>query len=228
MKNIYLVFGYGIPRNILKDENYNFYLKMVFNQIYGFVTNNNINNPIIICSGGKTDVYKPYKRTEGEEMIRLFRQIAKRPLLKRATKDWLFIPEKTSLSTLENLLYCTAILKKKRIQKANLFIFCEKTREKRINRLTKETLDKNYNFQLIPIDFDVSENRYLDSKFLQKKERLVLKHDLWALQRPENLKKYHKIFKEKIEFLRKAGPNTHTQAVRKWWEKKISELDEKN
>ena len=228
MKNIFLVFGYGIPRNILKDENYNFYLKMVFNQIYNLVIKKNIDNPVIICSGGKTDIYKPYKRTEGEEMIRLFKQIAKRPFLKEITKDWLFIPEKTSLSTVENFLNCGVILKKKRIQRANLFIFCEKTRERRIKRLAKEVLDKNYNFQILPIDFDISENRYLDHKFLKKKERLVLKHDLWALQSPENLKKYHKIFEEKFDFLRNAGSNAHTEAVRQWWEKKIKELDEKN
>ncbi|MBU0597357.1 hypothetical protein KJ641_01340 [Patescibacteria group bacterium] len=225
MKNIFLIFGYGIPKNIIKDENYNFYLKIVFNQIYGLVNKNAIDNPVIICSGGKTDMYKPYKRTEGTEMIKLLKNIAKRPFLKKTTKDWLFVPEKTSLSTLENFLNCRATLKKKAIQKANLFIFCEKTREKRIKRLAKETLDKNYNFQVLPIDFDISENRYLDPKFLTKKEKLVLKHDLWALESPENLKKYHKLFEEKLEFLRKAGPNAHTKAVKTWWEKKINELE---
>src|SRR3989339_708577 len=129
MKNIFLVFGYGIPKNILKDENYNFYLKMVFNQIYELVIKNGINDPIIICSGGKTDIYKPYKRTEGAEMVKLIKSIAKRPFLKQVTKDWLFIPEKTSLSTLENFLNCKAILKKRGIQNTNLSIFCEKTRE---------------------------------------------------------------------------------------------------
>jgi len=228
MKNIFLVFGYGIPKNILKDENYNFYLKMVFNQIYELVIKNGINDPIIICSGGKTDMYKPYKRTEGAEMVKLIKSIAKRPFLKQVTKDWLFIPEKTSLSTLENFLNCKAILKKRGIQNTNLSIFCEKTRERRIKRLAKETVDKDYNFQVLPIDFDVSENRYLDPKFIEKKEKLVLKHDLWALQSPENLKKYHKLFEEKFEFLRKAGPNAHTRAVREWWEKKINELEKKN
>lgn len=80
----------------------------------------------------------------------------------------------------------------------------------------------------MPIDFDVSENRYLDPKFIEKKEKLVQKHDLWALQSPKNLKKYHNLFEEKFEFLRKAGPNAHTKTVREWWKKKISELEEKN
>jgi hypothetical protein len=37
MKNIFLILGHGIPKNILKDENCNFYLKMVFNKIYDVV-----------------------------------------------------------------------------------------------------------------------------------------------------------------------------------------------
>ena len=52
MKNIFLVFGYGIPKNILKDENYNFYLKMVFNKIYDLATKNDIKNPVIIVTEG--------------------------------------------------------------------------------------------------------------------------------------------------------------------------------
>jgi len=228
MKNIFLVFGYGIPKDILKDENYNFYLKMVFNRIYDLTTTQKIKNPIIICSGGKTDMFKPYKRTEGEEMIRLFKRLTKRSFLRKITKGWLFIPEKTSLSTLENFLNCNAILKKKKIQEAKLYIFCEKTREKRIKRIAREALDKNYNFQVMSTDFDISSNRYLDPEFLEKKEKLVLKYDLWALKNPENFKEYHKLFEEKFEYLRNAGPKAQTKAVKEWWKKKIKELDKTN
>lgn len=34
MNNVYLIFGYGVPKNISKDNNYKFYLNMVFNKIY--------------------------------------------------------------------------------------------------------------------------------------------------------------------------------------------------
>jgi hypothetical protein len=226
MRNIFLVFGYGIPKNILKDENYNFYLKMVFNRIYDLVIKKDIKNPIIICSGGKTDMFKPYKRTEAEEMIKLLKKLARRPFLKFVTKIWLFIPEKKSLSTLENFLNCKALLKKRRIQKANLYIFCEQTREKRIKTVGRKIFDKNYNFQVIPIDFDISSNRYIDPEFLVKKEKAELKHSLWALEKPENLKKHHKLFQEKIDYLREAGPDVHVNAVKKWWKKKLKEIEE--
>lgn len=226
MNNVFLIFGYGIPKNILKDEKYNSYLKMVFNKIYSFVTKNKIDKPIIITCGGKTDMFKPYKRTEADEMIKFFKAFIKeRPFLSLITKNWLFIPENKSLSTLENLLNSNKIIQKRKIRKANFFIFCEQTRGKRIKILAKKILNKNYNFLVVPIDFDVSANRYLPVEYLAKKESAELKHSLWALQSPENLKKHHKAFEEKFEYFRKVGHKTHVNAVKKWWDQKLKELD---
>jgi len=224
MKNVFLILGYGIPKNILKDENYNFYLKIVFNGIYNSVTKNNIERPFIICSGGKTDMFKPYKRTEAEEMVKLLKKISNRPFLKDLTKNWVFISEKKSLSTLENLLNCQAILQKKKIQKANFYIFCEQTRVNRVKNVSKKIFNKNYNFQVIPIDFDVSSNRYVDPEFLQKKEKVGLKYSLWALESLENLKKYNMLYQEKINYFRKVGPDVHVEVMNEWWEGKLKEL----
>ena len=128
------------------------------------------------------------------------------------------------MSTLENLLNCRQIIKKRHIKKANLYIFCEQTREKRIKALAKKILNKNYNFWAIPIDFDVSANRYLSIDFIAKKEKAELKHALWALQSTKNLKKHHAVFAEKIEYLRKADPKMHVETIKKWWEQKLKEL----
>jgi hypothetical protein len=57
-----------------------------------------------------------------------------------------------------------------------------------------------------------------------KKEKAELEHSVWALQNPENLKKHHKVFVEKIEYLRKAGPRAHVEAMQKWWKQKLKEL----
>ncbi len=225
MKDVFLISGYGIPKNILKDENYNFYLKLVFNKIYELTTSSKNKWPIVITCGGKTDMFKPYKRTEADEMLRLLKSFIKeRKFLKPITKNWLFIAENKSLSTIENLLNSNGLIKNRKIKKANVFIFCEQTREKRIKILAKKTLYKNYKIKILPIDFDVSKNRYLSPDFLNKKEKVELKHSLWALKSPTNLKKHREVFEEKIEFLRKAGNKTHTNAVREWWEKKLNEL----
>lgn len=225
MNDVFLVFGYGVPKDILKDENYNFYLKTVFNKIYSVVVKDKPVKPLIIFCGGKTDMFKPYKRNEADEMIRFFTNIIKQRLfLKPITKNWLFIPEKESLSALENLINGKKIIQKRKIKKANLFIFCEQIRERRVKILVKKIFAKSYNFQVMPIDFDVSANRYSPPDFLAKKEKLELKHALWALKSPQNLKKYHKVFKERIEHLRKAGPEAHVKTVKEWWEQKLKEL----
>lgn len=225
MKDIFLVFGYGVPKNILKDEAYNFYFKMIFNKIYDLVIRDNINRPFIIFSGGKTDCFKPYKRNEADEMIKFFRTLSKRPFLRKVTKAWFLIPEKKSLSTLENFLNCKKIISKRKIKQANLYIFCEQTREKRIKILAKKIFNKNYHCLIIPIDFDTSPNRYLDPKFIAKKERAELRHTSWALQGPENLKKHHKVFRGKIDYFRKSDLSKNPGIIKKWWEKKLKELE---
>lgn len=219
MKNIFLIFGYGIPKNIFEDENYNTYLKLVFNRIYDTVEKNKT-NPIIICSGGKTDLFKPYNRTEAGETIKFLKNLSNKKSLIKSTRNWIFQPETKSLSTLENFLNSEKILKDKKIQKANITIFCEKTREKRIKKLAEKILNQNHKIKIIAIDFDTSDNRYLDSKFILKKEKTELKHALWALKSKKNLEQHHKLFEEKFKYLRSSqGKN-----LKKWWAEKIKKL----
>lgn len=226
MNKVFLIFGYGVPKDILKDEIYNFYLKMVFNKIYDIVITNQIDKPMIITCGGPTDMTKPYKRTEADEMIRFLKSFIKsRSYLKTITKDWIFIPENKSLSTLENLLHSNEMIQERNIKKANVFIFCEQTRERRIKIIANKILNKNFKLCVIPIDFDTTENRYLSQEYLEKKESAELKHSLWALQSSKNLKKHHKIFEEKFEYFRKFGNKRHVNAVKKWWDKKLKELE---
>ena len=225
MNNVFLVFGYGVPKDILKDENYNLYLKTVFNKIYDFVVKSKAAKPLIIFCGGETDMFRPYKRNEADEMIKFFRALLKqRPFLKNLTKNWAFVSENKSLSTLENLLNSKKIILGRKVKKADVFIFSEQTREKRINILAKKIFHKNYRIQIMPVDFDVSKNRYLPNDFLEKKEKLELDHSLWALKSPKNLKKHHRLFEEKMEYLRKAGPKVHTNAMKKWWIQKLKEV----
>lgn len=202
---------------------------MVFNKIFDIVTKNKIATSFIIFCGGETDMIRPYKRNEADEMIKFFTEfIRKKTFLNSITKNWLLIAENKSLSTLENLLNSKKILDKKKIKKAKIFVFCEQTREKRIKVLTEKIFDKNYNFQITPIDFDVSANRYLSQDFIAKKEKIELEHALWALENPENLKKHHEVFREKIEYLRKAELKVHGEAVKKWWKQKLRTLKNKS
>lgn len=221
MKNIFLILGYGIPRNIFKDENYNFYLKIVFNKIYNETIKGKSDRPLIILCGGKTDMFKPYKRTEAGEMLKFFKKHGAR---KRFTHNWRFVTDKTSISTLENIVNSHKIIKQRNIRHPNIFVFCEQTREKRVRILMQKIFDKRANFQVLPMDFDASPNRYLAPEFIAKKEQAELKLSLWALKSSANRKKHHQVFVEKIRYLRKFGPAKHTKAVQKWWELKLSKL----
>jgi hypothetical protein len=181
---------------------------------------------VIIFCGGKTDVFKPYKRNEADEMKKFFIYLIKqKQFLKQITKNWDFVSEKISLSTLENLIESKKIIVKRKISKANIFIFCEQTRGNRIKIIAKKVFDKNHNAQIIPIDFDISSNRYLPINFIAKKEKAELKHSLWALKNKNNFKKYHKIFEEKIKYLRSTGTKNHAESVKKWWDKKLADLE---
>lgn len=97
MKNSFLIPGYGVPKNILKDENYNFYLKIILNAIFDLTVKKKQEKSVIIFSGGKTDCYRPYKRTEADEMIKLFRSLINHARLGAVTKNWQLIPEKKSV-----------------------------------------------------------------------------------------------------------------------------------
>lgn len=224
-KTVFIVSGYGVPKDIFKDFNHNIYLLAVFNKIFDTVRKDSIKKPLIICSGGKTDTFKPYRRSEGGEIVKLLKSFTKRPYLKAPTKDWEFAVESKSLSTLDNSLYSLEILKRKRISKAKIYIFCEATRTKKVKLLSKKVFGSSYVIRVVPVDFDVSANRYLDQEFIDKKESIDIKYSLWALENPENYKQFRKIFQDKITYWRKQGKNNSPQQVKKWWEKKLAELD---
>ena len=221
MRQVFLVLGYGIPKNILQDENYGLYLKSVFNQIFAWCAEHDAWNPVIIFSGGKTDMIRPYRRTEAEEMIRLFRVLMRRPSVKKHLAHWFLIPEMKALSTLDNFLYAKKILHKYHFGIKRVIVFGEQTRRHRITALAKRIFKRS---QMMSIDFDQSENRYLDEKFLQQKESHGLKMDRWALKSQKNLKKHRELFKQKLKVFRQAGSKHHVQAIRLWWEKELQQF----
>lgn len=217
--HIYLVFGYGIPKNILKDENMRTYVRIVFNIVYQRECGRKA--AIIFC-GGKTDCYKPYRRTEANELIRLFRTFSQRSFVKRATARWKLVPERRSLSTLENIINAKAIIGQKKLGSTRPHMFCEKTREHRVRAVAKQVFRKEPD--VIAIDFDTSPNRYLDIRTLARKEHEELQHSLWALKSPQNLREHHELFQQKIAYFRRVGPRNHTQAIQTWWRQKLQEL----
>lgn len=222
MTHSFLIFGYGIPKDILKDEKYSRYLAPVFNHIYSTVTEKQIADPLIITCGGKTDMQKPYTKSEAGEMIQFFRHlISERPYLKPLTKHWKWLAESTSLSTPENILNSKKILDKRGVVGGLITIFCETTRAKRVQTVAKKVFGTKQPIRVVPIDFDLSEHRYLGEEYIHRKESRETLHSLWALKSPENLKKHHALFQKKFDYLRQRGTKAHITAVKEWWDTEL-------
>jgi hypothetical protein len=221
VESFFLVLGYGIPKDILKDQNYDFYLRTAFNRMFDECARMGSWNATIIFAGGKTDMWKPYSRVEAKEMVKAFRLLMKREAVKEYTKVWKLVPEMKSLSTLDNFLYVKELMDQGKIHARKMIVFCEQTREQRVKALGKRLFG---NVKVHPVDFDQSANRYLDPTKLQRIMKEGMKFDLWALKHQQNLSKHRNLFKEKIAFLRKAGPDVHVQAVREWWDKQLEKV----
>lgn len=223
-RNIFLICGYGIPKDISTDKNYQIYLNTVFNTIFESTQKHNVKNPAIIFTGGSTDCFTPYTRTEADEMLRAFKTLALRSYTTSATKQWKYITEKKSLSTLENFVFSKQILEKKKISNGIVTIFCEHTRKLRVKKLAHKILH-GYQLKFVAVDFDTSSHRFDDPQIILDRENQVLHQSLWALKSKENFKKYHNLFEEKMKFLRTQGPTKHSEALSEWWKTKVKEFE---
>lgn len=221
MKNVFLILGYGVPEDIFEDGNYARYLKAVFEDVSKMAGKGN-KTCTIIFSGGMTDMFEPYERSEAGEMKRYFESLIGERI---DIKNWKLLTEEASLSTLENLTFTKGLLERKEVLCEALTIFFEITREKRVRTLANEIFP-NTHLAFIPIDFDESNNRYLDIQFIQAKEAAALKQDLKALNEPDYRKKYRSIYEEKFTALRNAKPEERDAAIKKWWEKEMKEFAE--
>lgn len=209
---VYIICGYGIPENIENDVNYTTYLNTAFNTIYS----ESADLPaLIIPCGGPTNCTPPYSGTEAETIADYLENLKNRERLVDKTTDWIIEPEKNSLSSLENLVFAKEIINQYQVTKVT--IFCEKTREHRNREIAKEIFKKPTHVQ--GIDFDISNNRYLDPEILRRKEKLGLKEALWALESPGNLKTHHDFFGKKFEYLRRRQQEglNHVEAVEEWF-----------
>lgn len=222
---VFLINGYGVPKDIFTDGNYQTYLNVAFNTMFDLTQQNPGAKPLIIFSGGPTDCFRPYRRTEAGEMAKYFRAlIRQRPAAKPVTRRWQIVLQARAVTAVENLVYEKEIIERKRLKNAHVYYFSEYKRGDRSKILAQKAFGKSHRLTVVPVDFDVSANRYLDPQFRRAVERKTLLDDLWALKSPQNLKKWRHIYLERLAVLRKAGPARHVEAVKQWWEKKLREI----
>ena len=202
------------------DFNYQIYLRSAFNRIYDMVTSQKIQRPIIMPSGGPTDVWPPYRRTEAGVMIEFLKGLARRPTVSKSTRGWKFAAESRALSTLENLFFTKKLLR----PGSKITLFCEQTRVPRIRREARRVYGARYQVEVIGIDFDVSANRYVDPAWLQKKEHGAERFNTWSMKSPANLREHHRYYARRIAYFRRIGGPNHVAAVRTWPQQAIKEF----
>lgn len=219
MDRIFIVPGYGVPEDIFKDLKYCSYLNFAFNHIFEYSSAHKDEKISVILSGGRTDMVKPYKRSEAGEMKRYIDFLRKRDFVKSVSGRWNILTDTASLSTLENVLNSQKIMEIKKISGGEIDIFCEFTRKKRVAKLAKIVFGSRLKIRIVPIDFSISANRYIGRDYLLQKEKNALAFDLWATESDDNLKAYHKNFIDKFNFFRSYGQDRKEEAIRVWWDK---------
>lgn len=207
----FIVNGYGVSRNIFEDDNYKHYLRSVFNYIFNEVRDN---ETVVIFSGGPTNCRPPYDGTEAGQMGEFFESLMQNASKVIDLHKWKLEVEEEALSTLENIVLSERILRGYDIDE--IVIFCEHTREMRVRAIGQEVFQKK--IRVVSIDFDISINRYVDKEEIETRERSVLEESLWALQNEDNMRRHHRIFKEKLDLIKSLQEKgmSHEEAVREW------------
>lgn len=219
----YILCGYGLPDNMATDANYQTYLHIAFNYMF----TNSANQPAtIIPCGGPTGCEPGMEGTEAEAMADELQTMMQREELVAPTQAWQIIPENTSLSSLENQLFARDIMQRNEIA-GPITVFCDATRAGRIRIITEKIHAPNP-VTVVPIDFDVSANRYANLEAIAEKEAFGIKENLWTLEDPERIKHHHQLFEEKFAFLRKRQSEglSHVEAVAEWFTKSVERLKE--
>jgi len=189
-----LVPGYGIPKDIMADENYFSYLTQTYNFLFDRFEDT---KGIIVLSGGATDCFPPFKRTEAREMKRWF--LEKIKCVEKETKKkipWKIILDNKALSTLENLVNFELFAK------GEIIIFAEKTRTDRIKKLTK-IIFKNQ-AKCVFFDFDGSFARYHKAA-IQTREKNALVAHLAAVKDRDKIKDVRRAVQKRLSLMRKYG-----------------------
>jgi hypothetical protein len=220
-KHLYLIPGYGVPRDMAADGSYQRYLGFVFNYLFAEAQRGVAGT--VVMSGGATDMLPPCRRTEAGEMAVVLKAWAARPECRRALKGWHWQREDKAILTVENLLNTQAWAARQGWSSARLTIFVEATRAARVRRLARLVFP-GWTARVVPVDFDLSANRYLEADFLRRREQAQTRWEARAVHDPAFRRELHALALRRLAMLRTAGPDGHVAAVRVWWEKELSAM----
>ncbi len=192
-----LICGYGVPKDLATDPNYQAYLHAVVNALF---VRHGDDAGTIVLNGGATDLHPPHARTEAGEMKRWL--VAHKTLMSRSAhqRPWKILAKARSLTMVENLLNFAPLVK----GAADVLIFCEATRAPRVRRLARE-IPALRQAKIIAIDFDTSPRRY-NLEEITRQEKRFLALELPALADARALARLRSFAKEKLRLMRQYSP----------------------
>lgn len=218
--SLFIVCGYGVPKDVTTDINYRSYLNIAFNSIYATAGEDPVH--IILC-GGPTNGIPPYELTEAHVM-NTYMQTHLQTVERYGQKlNWNIHLEERSLSSLENLVYAKDLIQEKGLT-GEITVFCEETRYQRNKTIGEMVFGSPIHVQ--SIDFDVSKNRYLDPALIEKKERAATESDIWTLDDQDRRSSHHAFYQAKIDWFREqeARGISHVDVVQEWFTTKLWDL----
>jgi len=219
MRHVFIVPGYGIPKDILRDSGYQAYLKTAFRAVCARLGARH--TALVILSGGPTGGRGG--KTEASEMRRFARDLSRDPRFNCAWERVEFAEERRSLSSLENLLFARELMKESGIRPRRIATFCELTRKKRIKTLARKIFRGKAAVDVLAVDFDRSPDRYLETETMRMREWNHLKFDLWALKSPENLASHRSLVEKRLRKLRQKGVTDRIK-TQLWWSRELRRL----
>lgn len=185
---IAIINGYGVPGDIRTDRSYHAYLVQVLNWLWD---RHRTHAVTLVPCGGRTDMRRPYRRTEAGKMAKW---LTPRMRALGLASTWRVRPIATELTALENMLAAAA-----RYPTGPIVYFCEWTRLKKMRALAKRVLGARAT--VVGIKFDGSAPRY-DVKGRIALEREDLTYSLAALKDPVWRRLLRAAAEEKIRVLR--------------------------
>ncbi len=212
MATIYLVPGFGTPKDIFIDPTYRIY----FNEIFKVLTTDTSPGKILVLSGGNSDCFPPYNRIEAQEMHKYFLSLTR----SRALVARVFL-ETQSISTVENQVYTKQLLDDQKINYDQIVIFCEKSRRERVGSIAQAIFGKKVQI----IDFAIDQNHYTAEELvlINQKEDMITQASLEAIGDSDKFQKLHQAYLDKYTAMRQATSSQEQQEIqKKIWKTMVS------
>lgn len=165
------VLGTGVPKDIISDSNYNYFLREVLYQIHA--SQSNKEHCVVYLCGGKTNINYPERSGAGE--MRRWLEKA----LKNTTEEAItFVLIDDTLDARQNIEALAKIVIQNNVRLITIFV--EYARQDTTRVLARHFLKR---FQIVPVQYDFKRNAYWER--VKRIPKVLL---MWGALRSKSLR----------------------------------------